>query len=545
VRILARCVVVASAAGWLLASITGARAAGAPARPNIVYILADDLGYGDVKCLNPAGKIATPNLDRLASAGMIFTDAHSGSSVCTPTRYGILTGRYAWRSRLQSGVQGGLSPRLIEPGRLTVPALLRRAGYRTAAVGKWHIGMNWPRRPGVPAFTDAIEAGADGWKVDFARPIADGPNSVGFDEYFGISGSLDMVPYAFIEDDRVTAIPTVDKQFPMMRGRGGRSTRRGPAVADFEAGEVLPTLTRRAVDCIRRRADEAKAGSPFFLYLALAAPHTPIEPTGRWRNRSGLNPYADFVMQVDAAVGEVLDALDARGLAGETLLIFTSDNGCSPEAKFDELAARGHDPSGGFRGTKADIFEGGHRVPFLARWPGVVEPGRRSERLTCLTDLMATCAEVLGERLPDEAGEDSVSLLPALRGRPDGPSREAVVHHSINGSFAIRSGNWKLALCPDSGGWSPPRPDSDASSKLPAVQLYDLAADVGERDNVQDRHPDVVDRLTRLLERYVADGRSTPGRPQKNDGAVVLRKSRSRARSGPSPDQSRGRPSSR
>ena len=229
-------------------------------------------------------------------------------------------------------------------------------------------------------------------------------------------------------------------------------------------------------------------------------------------------------MQVDAAVGAVLDALDERGLTGQTLVILTSDNGCSPEAKFDELLAHGHDPSRGFRGYKADIFEGGHRVPFLVRWPGVVEPGRHSDQLICLMDLMATCAEVLGQRLPDDAGEDSVSFLPALRGQDRGPMREAVVHHSINGSFAIRQGDWKLALCPDSGGWSAPRPGTRAAAGLPPIQLYNLASDPGERHNVQDQNPEVVARLTRLLERYVADGRSTPGQPRKNDGSVVLRK---------------------
>jgi arylsulfatase A len=494
------------------------------ARPNVVYILADDLGYGDVRCLNPSGKIATPNLDRLAAAGMAFTDAHSGSAVCTPTRYGILTGRYSWRSRLQSGVQGGCSPRLIEPGRLTVAEMLRRAGYRTTAIGKWHLGMEWALKPGKPRFTDAIEKGEDGWNVDYTRPIANGPTTVGFDEYFGISGSLDMVPYTFIEDARVAAIPTVDKAFPMMHGRPARDTRRGPAAADFEAENVLPALTARAVATIRRRADDAKAGTPFFLYLALAAPHTPIAPTGSWLDRSELNPYADFVMQVDAAVGEVLAALDERGLAGETLVMFASDNGCSPEAKFDELRARGHDPSAGFRGTKADIFEGGHRVPFLVRWPGVVAPGRRSDQLVGLMDLMATCAAILGRHLPDDAGEDSVSFLPALQDKDRGPIREALVHHSVNGSFAIRQGEWKLALCADSGGWSAPRPGTKEAAGLPPVQLYNLAKDPAERQNIQDKHPDVVARLTRLLEKYVADGRSTPGPPRKNDGKVVLRK---------------------
>jgi arylsulfatase A-like enzyme len=493
-------------------------------RPNIVYILADDLGYGDVRRLNPEGKIATPNLDRLAAAGMAFTDAHSGSAVCTPTRYGILTGRYAWRSRLQAGVMGGCSPRLIEPGRMTVAELLRRAGYRTTAIGKWHLGMDWTLKPGKPRFTDAIERGPDGWNVDYSRPIANGPTAVGFDEYFGISASLDMVPYTFIENDHVAAIPTVDRDFPLMHGRPERMTRRGPAAVDFEAKEVLPALTGRAVETIRRRADTAKAGTPFFVYLALAAPHTPILPRAAWLDKSGLNPYADFVMQVDAAVGEVLSALDERGLAGETLVIFTSDNGCSPEARFDELRARGHDPSAGFRGTKADIFEGGHRVPFLVRWPGVVAPGSRSDQIVCLTDLMATCAEILGQELPDGAGEDSVSILPALRGRDRGALREAIVHHSINGSFAIRRGDWKLALCADSGGWSAPRPGTHQADGLPPIQLYDLANDRVERHNVQEHQPEVVARLTRLLETYVADGRSTPGRPRPNDGNVVLRK---------------------
>ncbi|HUY33703.1 MAG TPA: sulfatase-like hydrolase/transferase [Pirellulales bacterium] len=509
-------------ADWFDKYLMPARAAEPTQKPNIVYILADDLGYGDVRCLNPDGKIATPNMDRLAAAGMIFTDAHSGSSVCTPSRYGILTGRYAWRSRLQQGVQGGHSPRLIEPGRLTVAALLKQHGYHTAAFGKWHLGMNWPLKPAAPKFGDGIENGADGWNVDFTRAIAEGPNSVGFDHYFGISASLDMVPYTFIENDRVTIVPTVDKQFPMMLGREGGATRKGPAAADFEAIDVLPTLTAKAVESIGRRAAEANSGRPFFLYLPLASPHTPIAPTGSWRGKSAINPYADFVMQTDAALGEVIEALDRHGLAENTLVIFTSDNGCSPMAKFDELLAQGHNPNDVFRGHKADIFEGGHRVPFIVRWPTKVKPGTKSDQTICLTDLMATCAELLGAKLPDDAGEDSVSLLPALLGQAVAPLREAVVHHSVNGSFAIRQGKWKLALCPDSGGWSKPTPGSVEASELPAVQLYDLAADIGERNNVQGEHPQVVARLTKLLERYVAEGRSTPGSRRKNTRQVDI-----------------------
>ncbi len=286
----------------------------------------------------------------------------------------------------------------------------------------------------------------------------------------------------------------------------------------------MPALQHRAIDIIRARAKAAKDGDPFFLYLPLNAPHTPIVPTPQWQGKSGLNPYADFVMQVDATVGAILDALDDAGVAENTLVIFTSDNGCSPEAKFDELAARGHNPSGPFRGHKADIFDGGHRVPFLIRWPGHVPVGTSSDQLICLTDLFATLAEILGETLPDNVAEDSVSILPALESRAAGPLREAIVHHSINGSFAIRQGQWKLELCPDSGGWSAPRPGSKAARDLPPVQLYDLAADPGELTNVQDKHPEIVSRLTHLLEVYVADGRSTPGAPQKNTTPVVIRR---------------------
>ena len=489
------------------------------APPNIVYVLCDDLGYGDVKCLNADGKIATPHCDRLAAEGMIFTDAHSSSSVCTPTRYGILTGRYNWRSRLKRGVFGGMSPPLIEAGRLTVPAFLREHGYATAAVGKWHLGMNWPLKPDAAAFNDSVEKGAEGWRVDFSKPIANGPNSAGFDYFFGIAASLDMVPYTFIENDRVTALPTVDKAFPMMAGRSGGNTRKGPGAADFEAVKVLPALTAKAEEIIGAHA-AAKDGKPFFLYLALNAPHTPIAPGAEWLGRSGLNPYADFVMQVDATLGAVLAALEKGGLAENTLVIFTSDNGCSPEAKFDELLAKGHNPSDRFRGTKADIFDGGHRIPFIVRWPARVKAGQTSDQLICLTDLFATCAEILGEKLPGTAAEDSVSILPALLGEDTAPLREAIVHHSINGSFAIRQGNWKLELCADSGGWSAPRPGSPAAKNLPTVQLYDLAADIGETRNVQAEHPEIVAHLRALLEKYAADGRSTPGAPQPNTTPV-------------------------
>jgi arylsulfatase A-like enzyme len=491
----------------------GAAPAAAPAaKPNVVYILADDLGYGDVKCLNPEGKIPTPNLDRLAAQGMIFTDAHSGSSVCTPTRYGVLTGRYAWRTRLQAGVLYGYSPPLIAPGRATVASLLKKHGYATACVGKWHLGMDMARKAGDGG---ASEGGGkdDGRGVDYALPIRNGPLAAGFDYYFGISASLDMPPFAFIENDRFTAIPEVEKTW----------IRKGPAAKDFEAIDVLPELTRRAVDFVESKAGAAKGGAPFFLYFPLSSPHTPILPTPEWRGKSGIgSPYADFVMQTDAAVGQVVEALDRSGLGENTLLIFTSDNGCSPAANVAGLERMGHYPGGRFRGYKSDIWDGGHRVPFIARWPAVAKPGATTGRTICHTDLLATCADLVGEKRTDDAGEDSESFLAALRGRDEPPRREAVVHHSIDGRFSIRQSRWKLELCPGSGGWGKPKDAEAIGQGLPPVQLYDMTADPGEKTNVQERHPEVVDRLSKLLERYVADGRSTPGATQRNDVPVDL-----------------------
>ncbi len=472
-------------------------------RPNIIFILCDDLGYGDLKCLNPQGKIATPQMDRLAKEGMIFNDAHSSSAVCTPTRYGILTGRYNWRSRMKSGVLNGYSPRLIEEGRVTVAAFLKDQGYATACIGKWHLGMDWPKREG---------ASEDAKNIDYTKPIANGPLAVGFNYYFGISASLDMPPFAYIENDHLTQVPTVEKEW----------IRKGPAAVDFDASNVLPDLTKKAVDYIADQANKAKDAKPFFLYLPLASPHTPILPTKEWQGKSGLNEYADFVMQTDATVGAILDALEKNALSSDTMVILTSDNGCSPAAKFPELLAKGHNPSAQFRGNKADIFDGGHHIPFLVKWPKQIKAGSTSDQLICLNDFFATCAEITGGKVTDEMAEDSVSILPALLNRAEKPLHEAVVHHSINGSFAIRQGKWKLEFCPGSGGWSDPKPGSADSKALPALQLYDLSVDIGETKNLQAEHPQVVADLTKLLEKYIADGRSTPGKKQENTGAVSI-----------------------
>ena len=468
-------------------------------KPNVVYILADDMGYGDVSCLNEKSAWKTVHMDRLAAEGMVFTDAHSGSAVCTPTRYGILTGRYAWRSRSKRGVLGGASEHLIDPDRMTVADLLKKNGYHTACIGKWHLGWDWPK-------------GENGKGIDYSRPVRNGPSVNGFDTYYCHSGSLDMAPYVYVENDRVTAPPDRTTENKDYQG----FWRKGSTGADFRHADVLPNFTRRAVEYIQSRAREK---TPFFLYLALAAPHTPILPTKEFEGKSGTNPYGDFVLQVDDTVGRVMKAVDAAGIAENTIFIMTSDNGCSPRARFEELERFGHDPSHVFRGHKADIFEGGHRIPFLVRWPSRVKPGSRSDETICLTDLVRTCSDILGDPLPDDAGEDSVSFLPALRGEKTGkPLREATIHHSINGSFAIRMGKWKLALCPGSGGWSAPKPAQAFKQELPLVQLFDLANDIGETKNLSQKRGDVVRRMIDRLEKTVRDGRSTPGKPQKNEG---------------------------
>ena len=493
--------------------------------PNIVFMLCDDLGYGDVACLNDQCKIRTPCMDQLAKQGMIFTDAHSGSAVCTPTRYGVLTGRYAWRSKLQNGVLGGLSPRLIEPDRETVASFLKAHGYATACIGKWHLGMDWVKLAGKQVNELGIESAVQNGSVDFSKPYTNGPNAVGFDYYFGIAASLDMVPYTFLENDRCTALPTEDASFEMMLGNPKGKTRKGPRAAEFDAMDVLPKLTEKAVEYIhQRKAANAEKPTPFFLYLPFASPHTPILPTKEWQGKSGLNPYADFVMQNDACIGQVLKALDDAELADNTLVILTSDNGCSPQANFPALLAKGHNPSYVFRGHKADIFDGGHRVPFIVRWPGHAAPGSQTDQLTCLTDLFATAAEIVEAPLPDNAAEDSYSFVSVLEGKASDQRRPAVVHHSINGSFSIRKGDWKLCLCPGSGGWSDPRPGKEPKGAA-LVQLFNLSSDIGERANIEQENAPVVEEMVTLLTQYVDQGRSTPGKKQENTVPVRIWKS--------------------
>lgn len=464
--------------------------------PNIVYILTDDLGYGDLSCLNSDSQIHTEQLDEMARCGMRFTDAHATSAVRTPSRYGILTGRYNWRSRLKRGVLNGYAPHLIEPERQTVASFLRGCGYRTACIGKWHLGMDWAKTGDAPE------------DVDYTAPVRNGPTDCGFERFFGISASLDMPPYVYLENDRVCEPPT--RILPASPKPA--FWREGPAAEGFRHAEVLPTITRKALELLEEWRED-----PFFLYLPLPAPHTPILPTERFCGKSGVNAYADFVLMCDDVVGQIRGKLRQLGLEQSTILLFTSDNGCSPAANYPELLSHGHNPSYHFRGHKADIYEGGHRIPLLVEWEGHIAPGSVSDEPVCLSDLFATAADLLDRPLPDNAAEDSVSNLPIWLGRPySSPLREAIVHHSVEGAFSIRKGKWKLELCPGSGGWSDPKPGQEPAGS-PPFQLYDLSADVGERRNVVEEYPDIADSLKQLLVEYIRNGRSTPGAPGQND----------------------------
>lgn len=479
-----------------------------PRRPNIVYILCDDLGIGDVTAFNPNSQIPTPCMDRLASQGMKFTDAHSTSAVCSPSRYSILTGRYNWRSRLQSGVLDGYTRALISPGRLTVASLLKDNGYSTACFGKWHLGMNWSLNNGK------ITGPQKPANVDYASPIQNGPLQVGFEEYFGIVASADMAPFVFVHNDRVTEIPSVTKTFK----------RTGDAAPNFDAVDIVPQLVTHSIDFVQSHADGAKAGKPFFMYVPLTSPHTPVVPSKEWQGKSKLGPYGDFVMQTDDAIGQIVQSIDRAGLADNTLIIVTSDNGFAPYAGVRELENLGHYPSINFRGYKSDIWEGGHRIPMIARWPGVVKEGRVCDALVCQIDLIATCADIIGAKLPDDAAQDSFSILDLLRGGTTAPS-EVIINHSIEGHFAIRQNNWKLIVSAGSGGWSSPTPAQAQKNKdLPPVQLYDLRADPGEKTNLYKDHPETVERLRALLNKSVADGRTRPGPTEKNDVAVKIEK---------------------
>lgn len=476
--------------------------------PNIIVILADDMGYGDVSAYNENSAFQTPHIDQLTEQGVKFTAAYTTSAVCTPTRYSLLTGRYNWRSTLKSGVKWGYSEPLIPNDRLTIADVLKEADYHTAFIGKWHLGWDWHFAGEVPGNLDTPNVSPE---VDFSQPITNGPNDLGFDYSYGFSASLDMPPYVYVENNQPTTIPTETTVNYDHKG----FWREGLTGSDFTHVDVLPHLTNQSVDYIHRQAN---SGQPFFLYYALPAPHTPILPTTEFMGSSNSNLYGDFVLQVDDVVGQITQALEQNGILEETILIFKTDNGASPRSDYPELERAGHNPSYIFRGHKADIYEAGLRVPFVLSWPDGIEHGFTSNETVSIADFMATFADLVGTTLPDEAGEDSYSFLPVLQQKEyEKPLREATVLHSIDGRFAIIKEEWKLILWPGSGGWSYPNTEEDLRG-LPSFQLYNLDKDPSEKFNLEYLYPDKVKELKSLLERYIDEGRSTPGVPQSNDG---------------------------
>lgn len=450
-------------------------------KPNIIYIICDDLGYGDVQCLAPeTSKIPTPHTDKLASQGMIFTDAHSGSSVCTPTRYGVMTGRYSWRTKLQKGVVTGFAPCLIDKNRPTVGNFMKDQGYDTAIIGKWHLDFLY-----LDPETKEPYSSKKHKTPPVGAIIPDGPVHRGFNYYHGFHHARNMD--AVIENDKVIA--------------------HDPEI------NMLPRLTQKSVDYINSRKGKEE---PFFLYVPLGSPHTPIVPSPEWQGKSGLGDYGDFVMQTDNVVGEISAALAKNGMTENTLVIFTSDNGCSKAANIPNLAKQGHIVSAHLRGSKADLWDGGHRVPFIVRWPGKVETGSTSDQLICLTDLFATLGDITGETVPENSCEDSVSFLPALRGEAIESSRKGVIHHSYSGHFAYRQDNWKLLLAKASGGWTSPK-ENQAPKNAPKAQLYDMSSDVGETKNLYTEKPEVAEQLLAQLTADIENGRSTEGPDSQND----------------------------
>ncbi len=484
----------------VLLSLTGSLQADDPAGPNVIVILADDMGIDSVSALNGNMGLETPAIDQLVHQGMTFTDAHSTSAVCSPTRYSLLTGRYSWRSRLKRGIVGQWERPLIEDQRLTLPEMFRKHGYDTACIGKWHLGWHWPKKSG--GTTEKLD------EIDFTASVSGGPNDHGFDYYFG-DDVPNWPPYAWRENDRLLGEITDNMKAGALAGVSA-----GPAVADWDFHAVLAEYSNRWSQYIRGRAEQER---PFFLYVPMPSPHTPIAPHEEFRGQSNVSVYADFLIQTDWAVGEMMRALKETNQADNTLVVFTCDNGTSPKAKFAQLESAGVQLREHWRGWKADIYEGGHRVPFIVRWPGHVDPGTRGEQTITLADIMATCADIVGHELPADAAEDSVSLVAVLQGKAvEEPLHEMVVHHSVSGHFAVRQGPWKLLLCRGSGGWSPPREPEAARQDLPLVQLFNLDEDPRETVNLQAEHPGIVEQLTAELRQIIEQGRSTPGPEQPN-----------------------------
>lgn len=489
--------------------------------PNIILILADDMGYGDAGCLNPDSKIPTPNIDRLAEEGISFTNAHAPASVCTPTRYGILTGRYPWRSRLKQGVLWVWDKPLIEENRLTIGKMLQIQGYTTACIGKWHLGWNWPTVDFLPATVKN-----EGRNVDYTKSILNGPTSKGFDYYFGMD-IPSLPPHCFIENDKVMVIP--DDWFD---GKGGAP---GAMAPGWKYEDLLPSVTEKALEYIEGNATN-NPDQPFFLFFSVPAPHTPIAPADEFIGKSLAGRYGDFVFQLDYSIGKILQTLEKLNIAENTLVIFTSDNGAVPFdgtdyiGEFGSLFEYGHYPNGILRGVKSDIWEGGHREPFFARWPGHIPPGKVTGELLSLSDLMATFAALTGFELPDSTAEDSYNMLEAILGKNEKPVRESLITQSGNGILSIQKGDWKLITSSGSGGsWSEPRGEpadfeqGEDSNRWINIQLYNLAEDIQEKVNLAEKYPEKVEEIINILAMDIRNGRSTPGPSMKNSGPEVWR----------------------
>ncbi len=468
--------------------------------PNIVYILADDLGYGDLSSLNKNSGIQTPNMDKIVSEGIYFTDAHSNSSVCTPTRYGILTGRYAWRTRLKKGVLWGYDQPLIEKDRETVASFLKNNGYKTACIGKWHLGLGWKAKdslkPIVKYEWTKIFKKNDNSNVDFSKPVT-GPNTLGFDYSYIIPASLDMTPYLYLENEKVVELPTAYTQGKSedIDGRGV-FWRAGEVSPSFNFYKVLDHFTDKAVSYIESMEKESQ---PFFLYFPLTAPHTPWLPNSLSDGKSKSGKYGDFVSQVDFAIGKIMKILEKTDKTENTLLIVTSDNGShwttKDKQKYKHLA------NYIYRGQKADIYEGGHRIPYIAKWPNKIIQGSKSEQIICTTDLLATLSGIINKPLKNGSGEDSYNMLSAHLGTDKNKQiRDYIIHHSLEGFFSIRKGKWKLTTNIGSGGFTKPV-FGNTNKDIQKGTLYNLNEDINEQNNLYNKFPEVVHELSKLLQK--------------------------------------------
>jgi arylsulfatase A-like enzyme len=485
--------------------------------PNIVVILADDMGFGDVQPNNPNSKIPTPAFNRLAKEGVNFTDAHSGSGVCTPTRYGLVCGKYCWRTRLKRGVLGGYSPPLIKSEQQTIGAVLRKAGYHTGCVGKWHLGLGWQWSKQKPDNLNSFGIAGQKGSVDYTQPITDGPTHHGFDESYIIPASLDMSPYVYLKNDRVVGLPTdiiESSPFP-------KFYRKGEINKQFSHVDCLSHLLGKAQDFIRTQSATEK---PFFLYFPMPAPHKPVIPMDSFRGKTTLGMYGDFVAQVDWTVGEVLRTLDETKIADNTLVIVTSDNGSfmhrydDPKTPdhLDDESIQGYRPehhtaNGKLRGTKADVWEAGHRVPFFVRWPAKsIRSGECGDTI-CLTDIMATAADAAGAKFDKAKSPDSFSFLSnAFADREQNhQGRPHVINHSSGGMFAIRKGDWKLVLGDGSGGRQKPK----GKPFQKPYHLFNLKSDIGETNNVAEQFPEIERELTDAFEK-IANGDQKPASQQ-------------------------------